>query len=112
MQEGIHMSDSRGDFLTGLLVGGIIGLAVGVLFAPAPGEETRASIRSRTGRAVDRVRAGADGVGDRMREGLGRARDGASQLATEVRSRLPIGGNGSTGEVVQEPLPGTEPAGS
>ena len=106
------MSDSRGDFLTGLLVGGVIGLAVGVLFAPAPGEETRESIRSRTGSAVERVRAGADGVGDRMREGIGRARDGASQLAGEVRSRLPIAGNGSTSETADEPQPGPEPAGS
>jgi gas vesicle protein len=106
------VSDSRGDFLTGLLVGGVIGLAVGVLFAPAPGEETRESIRSRTGGAVERVRAGADGVGDRVREGIGRARDGASQLAGEMRSRLPIGGNGSAGEAGEPPLTGPEPAGS
>ncbi len=105
------MSDSRGDFLTGLLVGGVIGLAVGVLFAPAPGEETRESIRSRTGGAVGRVRASADDMGDRMREGIGRARDGASQLASEVRSRLPLGGNGSS-EAADAPLPGSEPAGS
>jgi gas vesicle protein len=108
----MNVADSRGDFLTGLLVGGVIGLAVGVLFAPAPGEETRESLRSRTTGAMERVRAGADGVGERVREGIGRARDGASQLASEVRSRLPIGGNGSSSEPAAEPLPGTEPAGS
>jgi len=106
------MSDSRGDFLTGLLVGGVIGLAVGVLFAPAAGEETRQTIRNRTGGAVQRVRAGADGVGEKVREGLDRARVGAAQLASEVRSRLPIGGNGSTAEVSGEPVPGPEPAGT
>jgi gas vesicle protein len=111
VQEAIHMSDSRGDFLIGLLVGGVIGLAAGVLFAPAAGEETRQSIRRRTGGAVSRVRAGADEVGERVREGIGRARDGAAQLASEIRSRLPIGGNGST-EMQGEPVPGPEPAGS
>lgn len=83
------MADSRGDFLAGLLVGGVVGLAVGVLFAPATGEETRGQVRVRTGEAVDRVRAGADQFGERVREGIGRAREGVSQLADEMRSRLP-----------------------
>jgi len=107
-EEGIDVSDSRGDFLAGLLVGGVIGLAVGVLFAPATGDETRQSIRTRTGGAVDRVRAGADGVGDKVREGLGRARDGAAQLAAEMKSRLPLGAEGEGAE----PMPGSDPAGS
>jgi gas vesicle protein len=107
----MDVSDSRGDFLTGLLVGGVIGLAVGVLFAPAAGDETRQSIRARTDGAVSRVRAGADGVGDRVREGLNRARDGAAQLASEVKSRLPLPGNGDDA-AEEEGVPGPEPAGS
>ncbi len=36
------MSDHRcGDWMTGLVIGGIIGVVVGLLYAPKPGKETR-----------------------------------------------------------------------
>jgi len=35
------MSDSSGKFVTGLLVGAVIGLAIGIFTAPRSGEETR-----------------------------------------------------------------------
>lgn len=43
------MSDeSRGaEFLAGLIIGGFIGAAVGLLLAPQPGEETRAELRDK-----------------------------------------------------------------
>ena len=41
-------SDSNGpNFFTGLLVGGIIGAILGLLFAPQPGEKTREQLRGR-----------------------------------------------------------------
>jgi gas vesicle protein len=43
------MSDeSRGaEFLAGLIIGGFIGAAVGLLLAPQPGEDTRAELRDK-----------------------------------------------------------------
>ena len=38
------MSDRAGDFLKGLLIGGIIGAVVGILYAPKSGKETREEI--------------------------------------------------------------------
>lgn len=41
-------SDSNGpNFFTGLLVGGIIGAILGLLFAPQSGEKTREQLRGR-----------------------------------------------------------------
>ncbi len=36
--------DSKGDFLAGVIIGAVIGALGGVLFAPAPGKETREKI--------------------------------------------------------------------
>lgn len=38
------MSDRNGDLLKGLLIGGLIGAVVGILFAPKSGKETREDI--------------------------------------------------------------------
>ncbi len=38
------MSDRAGDFLKGLLIGGVIGAVVGILYAPKSGKETREEI--------------------------------------------------------------------
>jgi len=38
------MSDRAGDFLKGLLIGGVIGAVVGILYAPKSGRETREEI--------------------------------------------------------------------
>ncbi|HOH73072.1 MAG TPA: YtxH domain-containing protein [Syntrophales bacterium] len=38
------MSDRAGDFLKGVLIGGVIGAVVGILYAPKSGRETREDI--------------------------------------------------------------------
>ena len=59
------MNDRNGGsgFAVGLLVGAVLGLAIGFLFAPKPGEETRQLLkekaelaRERAGEAVKKVR--------------------------------------------------------
>jgi len=42
------MSEKNGDFLKGLFIGGVIGIAIGILFAPKSGKETRDDISSKT----------------------------------------------------------------
>jgi gas vesicle protein len=44
------MSEKNGDLLKGLFIGGLIGMALGILFAPKSGKETREEI---TGKAND-----------------------------------------------------------
>ena len=43
-------------FALGLMMGGLIGAALGLLLAPERGEETRRELRSRTQPAVERIR--------------------------------------------------------
>ena len=42
------MSESNGDLLKGLIVGGLIGAALGILYAPKSGRETREDIARKT----------------------------------------------------------------
>ena len=52
------MNNNRGfEFLTGFLLGGIVGAAVTLLMAPASGEETREQIRARSSELKNRGEA-------------------------------------------------------
>jgi gas vesicle protein len=42
------MSERNGDLLKGLIIGGIIGAALGILYAPKSGKETREDIAHKT----------------------------------------------------------------
>jgi gas vesicle protein len=42
------MSERTNDLLTGMLIGGLIGAALGILFAPKSGKETREDIARKT----------------------------------------------------------------
>jgi len=59
--DGHH--DSLGGLGIGFLLGAVVGIAVGMLYAPRPGEETRAmlydkadEVREKVGEAVDIVK--------------------------------------------------------
>jgi gas vesicle protein len=51
------MADRNGGsgFATGLIVGAVLGLAIGFLFAPRPGEETRQLLKEKAGVARERA---------------------------------------------------------
>jgi len=52
------------DFLSGLIVGGLIGAAFGLLFAPEPGDRTRERLRRQSGEWGGRAREQADRVAE------------------------------------------------
>ena len=66
--------NSGGAFGIGLLVGAAIGLAIGFLFAPRPGEETRQLLKEKAGAARDRATVAAKKVRQTAGEAVKRAR--------------------------------------
>lgn len=73
--------------LTGLLVGGVIGAATALLFAPRSGEETRAEIRDR---AIDLRDRTTETVKDTVSQTKAKARelkDDVLEKAEELKQR-------------------------
>ncbi|HNQ66351.1 MAG TPA: YtxH domain-containing protein [Smithella sp.] len=50
------MTEKNGDVLKGLFIGGLIGIALGILFAPKSGKETRDDILLKTDEMLARVK--------------------------------------------------------
>ncbi|PKN76661.1 MAG: hypothetical protein CVU52_03815 [Deltaproteobacteria bacterium HGW-Deltaproteobacteria-10] len=50
------MSEHNGDLLKGLIVGGLIGAALGILYAPKSGKETREDIARKTEELLNKAK--------------------------------------------------------
>lgn len=53
------MSDREsgvGSFLGGIALGAVLGVVIGLLFAPQSGEETRELLKNKTGELVEKVK--------------------------------------------------------
>jgi gas vesicle protein len=66
--------DGGSGFAIGLIVGAVLGLAVGFLFAPRPGEETRQLLKEKAGAARERAAEAARKVRETAGEAVKRAR--------------------------------------
>lgn len=91
--------NARRDVVTEVVLGGLTGVALGLLFAPATGQETRTQLRREGNRLGDRAhhqvtriaeqaRRSADEVGDRIWVG---ANDVASRTQTAVSDTVERG---------------------
>lgn len=88
--------DSRGwEFFTGFLIGGMVGAAVALLFAPQSGEETREMIRERglelegrAGELTGTARRRAEELAMDARHRADEARQRGRMILDEQRSRL------------------------
>lgn len=81
-------SDSEiGAFLSGFVIGGLVGAAVALIMAPQSGEETRAQIRQRSIELRDQAYETAEETRKRAEEAAAQARARAEQLAAEARAR-------------------------
>jgi gas vesicle protein len=67
-------------FLSGFIAGGLVGAIVAFLYAPAPGEETRALIRDKSIELRDRAEMGAE-------RASAEARARADELARQLKER-------------------------
>ncbi len=81
------MSDKR-NFLAGLLVGGVLGAAFALLYAPRPGDETRTRLRERGEDIRGRVKGKTDEVVTRARSKMEDAAQRGRTLFEEKAARL------------------------
>jgi gas vesicle protein len=83
------MSDTEdvGTFLSGLIIGGLIGAAVALLLAPQSGEETRDLIRDKSIELKDRAVETAEEARIRAEAAAAEARARAEELTHEAREK-------------------------
>jgi gas vesicle protein len=81
------MSDTQdlGSFLSGLIIGGLIGAAVALLMAPQSGEETRELIRDKSIELKDRAVETAEEARIKAEAAAAEARARADELAHEAK---------------------------
>ena len=64
--------DSGSSFIIGFLAGTVAGLAVGFLYAPKPGKETRELLKEKAGEFADKAREAASEARKRVEDKLGK----------------------------------------
>ncbi|MFH1387259.1 MAG: YtxH domain-containing protein [bacterium] len=72
------MGNKESGLLDGLILGGLIGVAVGLILAPAAGDKTREMIKERLSQL------GLDGMIDRFSEALEAGKEEAVKATKEV----------------------------
>lgn len=80
------MSAAR-EFLVGVVVGGAIGAAAALMYAPQPGEATRTRLRESATEARERTAALAEQTRGRASEVVHTAQSRLSEVGDQVRSK-------------------------
>jgi len=65
--------DTTSGFFTGFIMGVIVGAAIGFLYAPNPGKETREIVKDRAGKIKSRTAAIAEEVKEKAHHMEGKA---------------------------------------
>jgi hypothetical protein len=76
-----------GGFATGLLVGALLGVGLGMLFAPDRGNATRRRLRKRLAQVRERAADGLETTGKRTRKELARRRRRLEEALDRARDR-------------------------
>jgi gas vesicle protein len=104
-------SDEFASFLVGLVVGGLTGAVVSLLFAPQSGEETRALIRDKSIELRDRAAESAEEALARAEAAAAEARVRADELAKIAKAKADElayevkGRGGAAVDAVRNPAP-------
>jgi len=77
--------NGSGSFFAGFLLGGIVGAALALIFAPQPGEETVAMIRDKGIELKDRV---ADMTPEEMKKAVREAIEEGKEAASHTKEEL------------------------
>jgi gas vesicle protein len=93
-QQEVNFMADKGDFLTGLVIGGFLGFVAGIMLAPASGSETRETIADKTQTAVKETRESVEEVSEVVKENV-------TKVVDLVKERLPEGRDGEK-KVVKE----------
>ncbi|MCC6542185.1 MAG: YtxH domain-containing protein [Flavobacteriales bacterium] len=78
------MSNERNNGILGFLAGAAVGAALGVLFAPRSGKETRDRIRAKAGEAKDELDELIEQAQGEWNKAKGKASDAATMTKDEV----------------------------
>jgi len=82
-----HTTRAAKPILTGLLVGGLVGAATALLFAPRSGEETRAEIRDKTIELRDRTTETVKDTVSQAKSKANELKDNVSEKVDELKQR-------------------------
>ena len=77
-----------GKVLTGLVFGSVVGATVGLLMAPASGEETRGRIKGEVKGVQNKAKDALENVEDRGREMISDARDNLENVRPTIAERV------------------------
>ena len=92
------MSNNRGiEFLTGFVLGGIVGAASALLMAPASGEETREQIRARSSELKNR----GEELGKEGKKQVQKIADEGHQRVSDVQGRAALAVEEQRGRLVE-----------
>lgn len=83
------MSENYGDFLAGIVIGGVLGFVTGVLVAPASGEETRSKIADKGHEVAEQAREGVNEVKGKADEVSSKVKGNVNRVVDTVKEKVP-----------------------
>lgn len=80
-------------FLSGVVLGAVVGGAMGILFAPAAGTETREKLAKKGKKALKDIKKSAKEVGDKIEPAIENVKKEVTEKFKEVRGGFQKGVN-------------------
>jgi gas vesicle protein len=95
LEKGVNIMDDRNgqtflSFLIGFIMGGLIGAAVALLYAPQSGEETRAAIRDKSIELKDQASEQAAQLRDQAQVRIADLQSQAQQQLTTLQEQVTV----------------------
>ena len=82
------MANRAGDFMAGVLLGGVIGAALALLLAPQSGEQTREFLKEKSGELAERAKERMADLTARVKEEAGEVVASGREALREKKERL------------------------